>query len=105
MAKERRSINEVIDRPAITAARLLVGITTIAVCLVAYMGDRVIKNQDTQLREISNINGSLKVYEVSINRNTKDISELDKKFTLKDKETNLKVNGINQRLYNVERKR
>lgn len=74
---ERRAINEVIDRPAITAARLLVAITAVAVAMVAYMGDRVIVGQDKQLEEMSKINGNLKAYEARISRNEQDIQDLE----------------------------
>ena len=46
------------------------------------------KRQDMTLQAVGKINVFLGTHEIRIERNIKDISGIDKKFTLKDKETN-----------------
>ena len=74
--EERRAVNEVRDRPAETSVRLLVGVTTLAVALIAYFGDRFIHGQDELIREVSKINVSLSTFDSRISRNEADIKDI-----------------------------
>lgn len=67
---------EVTDRPAELWIKLLVGVTVILVALIGYMGDMVIVGQYKQLKEMSEMNGSIKVYGSRISRVEYDVKEV-----------------------------
>ncbi len=76
-------VSQVQDKPAEVWIKLLSFITGIAVLLVAYMGDRVIKGQDKMAagqvemtKEISKLNSYFKVIDGRVSRNETDIKEV-----------------------------
>ncbi len=82
--KEKRvadQISQVQDKPTEVWIKLLFGITSFAVLLLGYMGDRFIGNQDKLIEgqnrttdEVGKINGNLQAYKSRITRNERDIS-------------------------------
>ena len=74
-------ISQVQDKPTEVWIKLLFGITSFAVLLLGYMGDRFIGNQDKLIDgqnrttdEVGKINGNLQAYKSRITRNERDIS-------------------------------
>ena len=86
MVNERRKVKEISqvqDKPTEVWIKLLFGITSFAVLLLGYMGDRFIGNQDKLIEgqnrtteEVGKINGSLRVYETRVSRIEQDVDEL-----------------------------
>ena len=76
-------ISQVQDKPAEIWIKLLFTITAIAVALVAYMGNRVIKGQDIMAagqvemtKEISKLNSYFRVIDGRVSRAETDIKEV-----------------------------
>jgi len=101
MVKERRKakeISQVQDKPTEVWIKLLFAMTSFAVILLGYMGDRFIVNQDKLIQgqnrtteEVGKINGNLQTYGSRISRNEEDI-----------KETHIILDGHSQRIYKLE---
>ena len=76
MNDKQDEVSQVQDKPAEVWIKLLFAITTFAVLLLGYMGDRFIVNQDKLIEETSKINGNLKVYGSRISRIEVDVKEV-----------------------------
>lgn len=87
VTKKEQTVLPVSDRPAEVWIKLLFFITAIAVAMVGYIGDRLIKGQDRTTEAVSKINGSLSTFDHRISENAKDIEE-----------TNVKVDGNTQEI-------
>lgn len=82
---------QVMDRPAEIWIKLLFAVTTIAVVLIGYMGNRLIEGQDRTTEAVSKINGSLQTFKSRISRNEKEIEEIK-----------VKVDGNTQEIYKLK---
>ncbi len=76
-----------------TWIKLFVAVAIILIGLIGYIGDRVIVGQDKQLKEMSDMNGNQQAFREKISRNKDDIRDV-----------NVKVSGIDERVYKLEGK-
>ena len=82
MPKDSHAI-PVSDRPAEIWIKLLVFVTSVAVALITYMGNRgivgqdmLIEGQNRKTEAVGKINGNLQTINSRVSRNEKDIQEL-----------------------------
>ena len=102
--KEKRKADEVSqvqDKPTEVWIKLLFAMTSFAVILLGYMGDRFINNQDELIKgqnrtteEVGKINGNLQTYGSRISRTESDVKEI--RSTVSDH---------SKRIYKLERKK
>jgi len=75
MAEEEKPLS-VADKPAEIWIKMLVFVTTIALALVAYMGNRIIEGQDELIQSVGTLNGNMQTMDSRVSRNEEDIRAL-----------------------------